>query len=41
MEVLWSVLTMILASAKNFETLVAVRFFVGAMLLNLACSDSH
>ena len=29
MEVIWSVLTMVLASAKNFETLVAVRFFVG------------
>ncbi|KAI0707062.1 MFS general substrate transporter [Earliella scabrosa] len=29
MEVLWSVLTMVLASAKNFETLIAVRFFVG------------
>lgn len=29
MEVLWSVLTMVLASAKNFETLVAVRFLVG------------
>ena len=31
MEVIWSVLTMVLASAKNFETLVAVRFFVGAL----------
>ncbi|OBZ66170.1 Pantothenate transporter liz1 [Grifola frondosa] len=29
MEVIWSVLTMVLASAKNFETLVAVRFLVG------------
>ena len=29
MEVLWSGLTMVLASAKNFETLVAVRFLVG------------
>lgn len=29
MEVIWSVLTMVLASAKNFETLVTVRFFVG------------
>ncbi|KAI0819272.1 MFS general substrate transporter [Trametes gibbosa] len=29
MEVIWSVLTMVLASAKNFETLVVVRFFVG------------
>ncbi|KAI0080980.1 MFS general substrate transporter [Panus rudis PR-1116 ss-1] len=29
MEVIWSALTMVLASAKNFETLVAVRFFVG------------
>ncbi|KAI0715821.1 MFS general substrate transporter [Cerioporus squamosus] len=29
MEVIWSVLTMVLASAKNFETLLAVRFLVG------------
>ncbi|TBU41641.1 MFS general substrate transporter [Dichomitus squalens] len=29
MEVIWSVLTMTLASAKNFETLLAVRFLVG------------
>ncbi|KAL4249324.1 MFS transporter superfamily protein [Abortiporus biennis] len=29
MEVIWSSLTMVLASAKNFETLVVVRFFVG------------
>ncbi|KAI0351771.1 MFS general substrate transporter [Trametes cingulata] len=29
MEVLWSVLTMVLASAKSFETLVVVRFLVG------------
>ncbi|CCM02774.1 uncharacterized protein FIBRA_04882 [Fibroporia radiculosa] len=29
MEVIWSVLTMTLASAKNFRTLVAIRFFVG------------
>ncbi|KAI9000475.1 MFS general substrate transporter [Trametes punicea] len=29
MEVIWSVLTMVLASAKNFETLIAVRFLVG------------
>ncbi|CAL1717373.1 unnamed protein product [Somion occarium] len=29
MEVIWSSLTMVLASAKNFETLIAVRFFVG------------
>lgn len=32
MEVIWSVLTMVLASAKNFKTLIAVRFFVGALL---------
>lgn len=30
MEVIWSMLTMVLASAKNFETLVIIRFFVGA-----------
>ncbi|EIW57174.1 MFS general substrate transporter [Trametes versicolor FP-101664 SS1] len=29
MEVIWSALTMVLASAKNFETLIVVRFFVG------------
>ena len=29
MELIWSCLTMILASAKNFETLVALRFFIG------------
>ncbi|KAH9913576.1 MFS general substrate transporter [Epithele typhae] len=29
MEVIWSVLTMILATSKNFETLVVIRFFVG------------
>ncbi|KAM5539259.1 hypothetical protein V8D89_007132 [Ganoderma adspersum] len=29
MEVIWSGLTMVLASAKNFETLVIVRFLVG------------
>ncbi|PIL35309.1 MFS general substrate transporter [Ganoderma sinense ZZ0214-1] len=29
MEVIWSVLTMVLASAKNFETLIVVRFLVG------------
>ncbi|KAH9913575.1 major facilitator superfamily domain-containing protein [Epithele typhae] len=29
MEIVWSVLTMTLASAKNFETLLVIRFFVG------------
>ncbi|KAH8092630.1 MFS general substrate transporter [Cristinia sonorae] len=29
MELIWSSLTMVLASAKNFNTLIAVRFFVG------------
>ncbi|PCH39357.1 MFS general substrate transporter [Wolfiporia cocos MD-104 SS10] len=29
MEVIWSVLTMTLASAKNFKGLVVIRFFVG------------
>ncbi|KAL6301177.1 major facilitator superfamily domain-containing protein [Sparassis latifolia] len=29
MEVLWSALTMTLASAKNFSTIVAIRFLVG------------
>ncbi|PSR71254.1 hypothetical protein PHLCEN_2v12908 [Hermanssonia centrifuga] len=29
MEVIWSVLTMVLASANNFQTLVVIRFFVG------------
>ncbi|TCD64346.1 hypothetical protein EIP91_004215 [Steccherinum ochraceum] len=29
MELIWSALTMVLASAKNFNTLIAVRFFVG------------
>ncbi|KAI1797076.1 MFS general substrate transporter [Ganoderma leucocontextum] len=29
MEVIWSMLTMVLASAKNFETLIIVRFLVG------------
>ncbi|CDO71805.1 hypothetical protein BN946_scf184939.g29 [Trametes cinnabarina] len=29
MEVLWSVLTMVLASAKSFEMLVVIRFLVG------------
>ncbi|KAK7682553.1 hypothetical protein QCA50_014353 [Cerrena zonata] len=29
MEVIWSSLTMVLASAKNFETLLVIRFFVG------------
>ncbi|EPQ56029.1 hypothetical protein GLOTRDRAFT_76253 [Gloeophyllum trabeum ATCC 11539] len=29
MEVLWSVLTMILATSKSFESLVVIRFFVG------------
>jgi MFS transporter, ACS family, pantothenate transporter len=28
-EIIWGSLTMILASAKNFNTLVAIRFFVG------------
>ncbi|THH29480.1 hypothetical protein EUX98_g4709 [Antrodiella citrinella] len=29
MELIWSALTMVLASAKNFNTLIVVRFFVG------------
>ncbi|KDQ56080.1 hypothetical protein JAAARDRAFT_208300 [Jaapia argillacea MUCL 33604] len=29
MEVIWSALTMVLATAKNFKTLVIIRFFVG------------
>jgi MFS family permease len=29
MEVLWSVLTMLLATSKNFTHLVVIRFFVG------------
>ena len=29
MELIWSSLTMVLASANNFSTLVAIRFFVG------------
>lgn len=29
MELIWSALTMVLASANNFSTLVAIRFFVG------------
>ncbi|KIY62657.1 MFS general substrate transporter [Cylindrobasidium torrendii FP15055 ss-10] len=29
MEVIWSTLTMVLASTKSFEQLVAIRFFVG------------
>lgn len=34
MEVIWSALTMVLASAKNFNTLIAVRFFVGVFLIS-------
>jgi hypothetical protein len=30
MELTWSVLTMTLASAKNFNTIIAIRFLVGA-----------
>ena len=29
MELLWSILTLVLASSKSFTTLVVVRFFVG------------
>ena len=36
MEVIWSILTMVLASAKNFETLLAVRFLVGVSILVMA-----
>jgi MFS transporter, ACS family, pantothenate transporter len=32
MELVWSVLTMTLASAKNFNTLVAIRFLVGTLI---------
>ena len=40
MEVIWSVLTMVLASAKNFETLVAIRFLVGTLEARLFCHVS-
>lgn len=33
MEVIWSVLTMLLATSKSFNTLLVVRFFVGKCLL--------
>lgn len=29
MELLWSILTLVLASSKSFTTLVVIRFFVG------------
>jgi MFS transporter, ACS family, pantothenate transporter len=29
MEIIWSVLTMVLATSKNFTTLVVLRFFIG------------
>jgi ACS family pantothenate transporter-like MFS transporter len=38
MELTWSVLTMTLASAKNFNTIMAIRFLVGAS--NLLCCSS-
>ena len=41
MEVIWSSLTMVLASAKNFETLLAVRFFVGMLSSQLLVPHPH
>lgn len=32
MEVIWSVLTMLLATSKNFNTVIVLRFFVGQLL---------
>jgi MFS transporter, ACS family, pantothenate transporter len=31
MELIWSALTMILASANSFSTLIVIRFFVGEL----------
>jgi ACS family pantothenate transporter-like MFS transporter len=39
MELTWSVLTMTLASAKNFNTIMAIRFLVGTPT-SLCCSFS-